>query len=46
MRCWTAQGGSRRQRQLPAKLVVYYVIAMAVYMEASCEEVLRCVVRG
>jgi len=26
--------------------MVYYVIAMAVYMEASCEEVLRCVVRG
>lgn len=37
---------SRRQRQLPAQLMVYYIIAMALYMEASCEEVLRCVVEG
>jgi hypothetical protein len=26
---------SRRQRQLPARLVVYYVMAMALYAQAS-----------
>ena len=37
---------SQRQRQLPAQFMVYYIIAMALYMESSCEEVLRCVVEG
>ena len=31
---------SRRQRQLPARLVVYYVVALALYAQASYGEVL------
>ena len=37
---------SRRQRDLPAPVVVYYVIAMALYMQVSCREVLRCLLAG
>lgn len=37
---------SRRQRDLPARVVVYYVIALALYMQASCREVLRCLLEG
>ena len=37
---------SRRQRDLPAHVVVYYVIALALYMEASCREVLRFLLEG
>ena len=37
---------SRRQRQLPARLVVYYVIALALYAQASYGEVLRCLLEG
>ena len=37
---------SRRQRQLPARLVVYYVIALALYARASYGEVLRCLLEG
>lgn len=37
---------SERQRNLPAHVVVYYVIALALYMEASYGEVLRCLVEG
>jgi len=37
---------SRRQRDLPAHVVVYYVIAMALFMNASCREVLRCLLEG
>jgi len=37
---------SRRQRDLPAHVMVYYVIAMALYMQASCREVLRCLMEG
>ena len=33
--------GSRRQRDLPAHVVVYYVIALALYMQSSTREVLR-----
>ena len=33
---------SRRQRDLPGHVVVYYVIALALYMQVSCREVLRC----
>ena len=37
---------SVRQRDLPAHVVVYYVIALALYMQASYREVLRCLVEG
>ena len=38
--------GSIRQRDLPAHVVVYYVIALAIYMQASYREVLRCLLEG
>src|ERR1700732_2883921 len=38
--------GSQRQRDLPAHVVVYYVIALALYMQASYREVLRCLMEG
>ena len=34
---------SRRQRDLPAQVTVYYVVAMAFYMPAAYREVLRCI---
>jgi hypothetical protein len=37
---------SQRQRQLPARLMVYYVIALALYAQASYGEVLRCLLEG
>jgi Insertion element 4 transposase N-terminal/Transposase DDE domain len=37
---------SQRQRHLPAHVVVYYVIALALYMEVSYGEVLRCLLEG
>lgn len=37
---------SRRQRELPAHVVVYYVIALAVYRQVSYREVLRCLLEG
>ena len=37
---------SIRQRDLPAQVVVYYVIAMALYMHSSYREVLRCLLEG
>jgi hypothetical protein len=37
---------SRRQRDLPAHVVVYYVIALALFMQVSCREVLRCLLEG
>lgn len=37
---------SKRQRDLPAHVVVYYVIALALYMQASYQEVLRCLLEG
>ena len=37
---------SIRQRDLPAHVVVYYVIAMALYMQSSYREVLRCLLEG
>jgi hypothetical protein len=37
---------SRRQRELPAHVVVYYVIALALYMRSSYREVLRCLLEG
>jgi hypothetical protein len=43
-----AQTGKRsqRERDLPAHVVVYYVIAMALYMHASTQEVLRYLLEG
>ena len=37
---------SLRQRDLPAQGVVYYVIALALYMQSSYREVLRCLLEG
>ncbi len=37
---------SLRQRDLPAHVVVYYVMALALYMQSSCREVLRCLLEG
>jgi hypothetical protein len=37
---------SHRQRELPAHVVVYYVIALALYMHSSYREVLRCLLEG
>lgn len=33
---------SLRQRDLPAHVVIYYMIALALYMRSSHREVLRC----
>ena len=37
---------SQRQRQLPARMMVYYVIALALYAQVSYAEVLRCLLEG
>ena len=37
---------SARQRDLPAHVVIYYVIALALYMRSSYREVLRCLLEG
>ena len=37
---------SVRERALPAHVVVYYVVALALYMQVSCREVLRCLLEG
>ena len=37
---------SKRQRDLPAHVMLYYVIALPLYMEVSCKEVLRCLREG
>ncbi len=37
---------SVRERDLPAHVVIYYVIALALYMRASYREVLRCLLEG
>ena len=42
-----AQGkASQRQRELPAHVMVYYVICLALFMEVSYREVLRCLLEG
>jgi hypothetical protein len=43
-----AQSGrlSERERDLPAHVMVYYVIALALYMGSSMREVLRCLLDG
>src|SRR5882724_9197688 len=38
--------GSVRQRDLPAQVTVYYVIALSLYMQSSYREVLRCLLEG
>ena len=43
----TASGKtSLRERDLPAHVVMYDVIALALYMQASYREVLRCLLEG
>ncbi len=37
---------SKRERDLPAHVMVYYAIALALYMTASTREVLRCLLEG
>src|SRR4030067_2097219 len=37
---------SIRERDLPAHVVVYYVIALALYMQSSTREGLRCLLEG
>ena len=36
---------SERERDLPAQVMVYYAIALALYMGSSTREVLRCLLR-
>ena len=43
---FTTERLSERERELPAQLMVYYAIALALYAEVSTREVLRCVVEG
>jgi hypothetical protein len=38
--------GSIRERELPAHVVMYYVIAQALFMQVSQREVLRCLLEG
>ena len=37
---------SQRERDLPAHVVVYYAIALGLYMHSSYREVLRCLLEG
>lgn len=37
---------SRRQRELPADVLVYYILALGLYMHCACREVLRCLLEG
>ena len=37
---------SLRERELPAHLVVYYVLALTLYMQVAYREVLRCLLDG
>lgn len=41
-----AERASMRNRDLPAHVVVYYVIALTLYMQSSYREVLRCLLEG
>lgn len=36
----------KRKRNMPGHVVIYYVIALALYMEVSYREVLRCLLEG
>jgi hypothetical protein len=55
LECWGArirailQAGGRqsvRQRDLPMEVMVYYVIALGLFLPAAYQEVLRCLVEG
>ena len=47
LECLAAAGAqTKRTRDLPNHVVVYYVIAMAVFMSVSCKEVLRILLEG
>src|SRR3954447_12193088 len=37
---------SERERDLPAHVVVYYAVALALYMDSGTREVLRCLLEG
>jgi hypothetical protein len=37
---------SKRERELPAHVMVYYAIALALYADVSTREVLRCLLEG
>jgi hypothetical protein len=37
---------SERERDLPAQVMIYYAIALALYMGSSTREVLRCLLEG
>jgi hypothetical protein len=37
---------SQRERELPAHLMVYFVMGLGLWMEANCREVLRCLLSG
>jgi hypothetical protein len=37
---------NQRKRDLPAHVVIYYVIALTLYMNSSYREVLRCLMEG
>ncbi|MGC9969042.1 MAG: transposase domain-containing protein [Bryobacteraceae bacterium] len=41
-----AERASVRERDLAAHVVVYYVIALALYIRSSYREVLRCLLEG
>ena len=42
----TTEKESARERDLPAHVTVYFVIALALYMQSSYREVLRCLLEG
>jgi len=47
LECLAASGAhTKRRRALPNHVVVYYVIAMALFMRVSCKEVLRLLLEG
>jgi len=37
---------SQRQRELPAHVVIYYILALTLFMQVSYKEVLRCLLEG
>ena len=37
---------SQRQRDLPAHVVIYYILALTLFMQVSYQEVLRCLLEG
>src|SRR3954463_5514055 len=41
-----AETGKASERDLPAQVMVYYAIALALYMGSSTREVLRCLLEG